>query len=202
MNWRRAAVALAVVAIPVTALLLFGLSRDPTVIPSPLPGQLAPDFALEVMDPRPQAAAPGAARPTERSAGSPANGGTIRLAELRGQVVILNFWASWCGPCRIEHAALSEAAIAYQGKGVHFFGVLYNDSPGNARRWLEDMGGQSYPTLIDPGTRTAIDYGIYGVPETFFIGPDGRVADKHVGPVTRELLVERIEELMPHSAEI
>lgn len=198
MNWRRATVALAFVAIPVTALLFFGLTRDPGRIPSPLPGRPAPDFALEVMDLQ-------ASTPASAVAGVPANSSgpanTIRLAQQRGQVVILNFWASWCLPCRDEHAALMETAAAYRDDGVRFYGILYNDSPGAARRWLAEMGGQAYPTLLDPGTRTAIDYGVYGVPETFFVAPDGRVAYKHMGPVTRGLLVARIEELLPRTSE-
>ena len=72
--------------------------------------------------------------------------------------------------------------------------MVYKDSPENARSWIDAMGGQSYPSLADPGSRVAIDYGLYGVPETFFIAPDGRVAYKHVGPVTEELLRAKIAE--------
>jgi cytochrome c biogenesis protein CcmG, thiol:disulfide interchange protein DsbE len=72
---------------------------------------------------------------------------------------------------------------------------VYNDNPENAARWIELMGGQAYPSLLDQGARTAIEYGLYGVPETFIIAPDGRVAYKHVGPVTEELLRQRIDSL-------
>lgn len=186
MSWRRVFLAVAL-AIPVVALLAYGLTRNPNDIRSPLPGRPAPDFELEVMPDEPAS--------DEDAVSTP----RVRLENLRGQVVILNFWASWCLACRDEHAALSRVAEAYEDEGVRFFGLLYNDSPSNARRWIEQMGGQSYATLLDPGARTAIDYGLYGVPETFFIGPDGRVASKQVGPVTESLLVDRIEALLPEA---
>lgn len=187
--WRWIGVLL--VAVPVVALLAFGLTRDAREIPSPLPGRPAPEFALTVMD------MTGLGAPA-----TPAAGDTVRLGDHRGDVVVLNFWASWCLACRDEHRALSQAADAYRDRGVHFYGVLYNDSPGNAQRWILGMGGQRYPTLLDPGSRTAIDYGLYGVPETFFIGRDGRVAHKHVGPVTPALLDEWIEGLLAEPAEL
>lgn len=161
MNWRRALFGV-LAASPVIALFAFGMTRDPKSIPSPLPGRAAPAFALQLMGAR----------------------DSVRLADLRGQVVVLNFWASWCLECRDEHETLQEAAALYTPRGVKFYGVLYNDSPENGQGYITEMGGQSYPTLLDPKTRTAIDFGVYGVPETFFIAPDGRVAYKQVGPVT------------------
>lgn len=189
MSGWRPVIAL-LIALPVVALLGYGLTRDPREIPSPLPGRPAPEFALAVL-------------PTGDVGGpqAPGEGDTVRLADYRGHVVVLNFWASWCLACRDEHAALSMAAEAYRERGVQFLGVVYNDSPGNARRWIRDMGGQAYPSLLDPGSRTAIDYGLYGVPETYFIGRDGRVAYKHVGPVTMALLVEWLDRLLAEPAE-
>jgi len=181
VNWRRS-VAAGAVGVPFVALLGFGLTRDPRAIPSPLPGRTAPDFRLAVLRPGDY--------PAARIAGD-----TEALAEHRGQVVVLNFWASWCLACRDEHAALSAVAREYAGRGVQFFGPVYNDTPSNASRWIDAMGGQSYPSLIDPGSRTAIDYGLYGVPETFFIARDGRVAYKHVGPVSEALLRQKIDSL-------
>lgn len=182
LNWRRASIAGAV-ALPIIALLAFGLTRDPGEIKSPLPGRMAPDFALEVF-----------------AQGEPgqqlALGDTVRLSSLRGQVVVLNFWGSWCAECRREHAALTNVAAEYAGKGVKFFGVLYNDQPSAGRRWIEEMGGQSYPSVNDPRTRTAIDYGIYGAPETFFIARDGKVAYKHIGAVSDALLVQKLDSLL------
>jgi cytochrome c biogenesis protein CcmG/thiol:disulfide interchange protein DsbE len=111
-------------------------------------------------------------------------------------VVVRNFFGSWCFECRYEHAYLSEAARLYQSRGVRFFGVLYNDEPANGRRWIEQMGGQSYPALVDPGSRVAIDYGLYGVPETFFIAPDGTVTHKQIGPLTLERIAQILDPLL------
>jgi cytochrome c biogenesis protein CcmG/thiol:disulfide interchange protein DsbE len=185
VNWRRAAIATAA-AVPLVALFAYGMTRDPREIPSPLPGRPAPDFALEVIRSG-DAPAAGALQP----------GDTLRLSELRGQVVVVNFWASWCLACRDEHEALSSVAAAYAGRGATFVGVLYNDRAGAGLDWIERMGGQSYAAVQDPRSRTAIDFGLYGVPETFVVGPDGRVAYKHIGPVTSGVLVEQIERLLP-----
>lgn len=189
MNWKRSLVA-AVVTLPLLALFWFGLSADPRTIPSPLPGRPAPEFTLEVMPPEP--GEPGGGETSEL--GSTPR--VVSLADHRGEVVVLNFWASWCLACRDEHAPLSEIASLYRDRGVAFYGILYNDRPEPARKWIREMGGQSYPTLLDPGTRTAIDYGLYGVPETFFIDREGRVAYKHIGPVTRSLLIQKLDEIL------
>ncbi|HEY3287163.1 MAG TPA: redoxin domain-containing protein [Gemmatimonadaceae bacterium] len=182
MNWKRASIAAATAA-PVIALFAWGLTRDPNNIPSPLPGREAPQFALQVF-------APGQGdlhRPI---------GDTVRLADLRGKVVVLNFWASWCLACRDEHAALSEVAQTYAGQPVQFLGVLYNDVPDKGTAWIAEMGGQSYPSVDDPGARVAIDYGLYGVPETFFLDASGRVAYKHTGPVTPGVVRLKVDSLM------
>lgn len=186
MNWRRAAVGVGV-AIPIIALLARGMSRDPRDIPSPLPGNSAPSFALPVF-------APGQP-PLARSVGD-----TVRLADLRGQVVVLNFWASWCLSCREEHATLSAVAKEYAGKPIQFLGVLYNDAPGAGTEWIKEMGGQSYAALNDPGARTAIDYGLYGVPETYFLDVHGRVAYKQTGPASAALLARIADSLLAAGA--
>jgi len=178
MSWKRVAIAL-LALLPVFALLAFGMTRDPRVIPSPLPGREAPAFTLAVMPEQGEAVRD-----------------SIATGELRGNVVVLNFWASWCLACRDEHDDLSRVAREFEGQPVRFFGVVYDDSPDAARRWIEAMGGQAYPSLLDPGSRTAIDYGLYGVPETFFIAPDGRVARKITGPVTAPVLREEIGRLL------
>jgi cytochrome c biogenesis protein CcmG/thiol:disulfide interchange protein DsbE len=185
VNWRRALVGVLAV-IPLVGLLAFGLTRDPKEIISPLPGRPAPDFALQVFS----------LGDTAQASGAVSRATTFRLAALRGDVVVLNFWASWCLACRDEHRELSSVATRYAGQGVHFLGVLYNDRPANGIDWIKEMGGQTYPALDDPRTRTAIDYGVYGVPETFFIGRDGRVARKAVGPVSVALLTHVIDSLL------
>ena len=184
MNWKRSLIG-AGVAVPLVALLGFGLTRDPRAIPSPLPGRAAPDFALSVI------------RRGDLAEVAVADvGDTVRLARLRGQVVVLNFWASWCLACRAEHGVLSSVASTYVGRPVRFVGVLYQDAPEKGRVWIQEMGGQTYTAVNDPGSRTAIDYGLYGVPETFFIGPDGRVAYKHIGPVTDSVLTVHVDSLL------
>jgi cytochrome c biogenesis protein CcmG/thiol:disulfide interchange protein DsbE len=180
MKWQRAVVAVAI-AIPSIGLLGFGLTRDPGSIPSPLPGRAAPAFTLAAF--------------TNGDSARAATMDSVRLAALSGDVVVLNFYASWCLACRDEHAVLRTIGARYAGTDVHFFGVLYNDSPENAIRWLGEMGTLPYPSLADPHSHTAIDYGLYGVPETFFIGRDGRVAYKHTGPVTPDVLIGKIEQL-------
>ena len=187
MNWKRALIAV-LAAAPLIALFAYGFSRDPAAIPSPLPGHDAPAFALTVF-------APGEA-PLTRPVGD-----TIRLADLAGKVSVLNFWASWCGPCRAEHAALSETARRYADRPAQFVGVLYNDRPAPATRWIAEMGGQSYPAVTDDASRTAIDYGVYGVPETFIVDATGRIAYKHVGPISADVLRQWIDSLLPRAAD-
>jgi cytochrome c biogenesis protein CcmG/thiol:disulfide interchange protein DsbE len=150
---------------------------------SPLPGKPAPQFSLAVF-------APGQA-PLERPIGD-----TIRLADLRGKVLVLNFWASWCLACRDEHAGLSEVARQYAGQPVTFVGSLYQDTPSAGTAWIAEMGGQSYPSVLDPRSRVAIDYGLYGVPETFFVGADGRIARKIAGPAPPSVVRHIVDSLL------
>ena len=186
MSWKRAFIA-SLFAIPIILLLYFGTQHDPKAIPSPLPGKPAPQFALAVFSlPSDQPLPKGWQELRD----------TVRLDSLRGRVVVLNFWASWCLACRDEHTALSAAATALRGTDARFYGVLYQDLPANGRQWIAEMGGQSYQGLYDPKTRTAIDYGLYGVPETFFIGRDGKVRYKHVGAVTAGLVLDTVRAML------
>jgi cytochrome c biogenesis protein CcmG, thiol:disulfide interchange protein DsbE len=183
MNWNRSLIGIGV-ALPIIGLLAYGMTLDPSQLPSTMPGREAPEFALLMMD-------------SESS-------DTIRLADHSGEVVVLNFWASWCLGCRDEHADLSLTATKYADRGVTFYGIVYNDSEGNARRWIIDMGGQAYPSLVDARSRTAIDYGLYAVPETVVIDQRGKVAQKFIGPVTARQLSAVIDPLLanPPAAEI
>ena len=182
MNWKRSVIAL-LLAVPVIALFAFGFTRNPSEIPSPLPGRMAPEFTLAVL--------------TEGSgAHARLPGDTIRLRDLAGKVVVMNFWASWCLPCRTEHAALSEAATFYSDRPTQFIGVIYNDEPQAGINWINEMGGMTYPAVTDERSRTAIDYGLYGVPETFIIDGAGRVAYKHLGPVTGDVLRRVIDSVL------
>lgn len=178
------------VAIPILMLFTFGLRRgDPRLIPSPLVDNPAPDFALPVI-----------ALDGPGPGGEEYTGDTIRLADLRGQVVVVNFFASWCVPCRIEHRGLTRMARRYQNHDVQFLGVAYNDTPPAVRSYVRQLGGQSYPALMDPGQRVAIDYGLVGVPETFFIRKDGTVSRKVFSAVSEQEIMEEVEALLADPA--
>ncbi|MGH2725169.1 MAG: TlpA family protein disulfide reductase [Actinomycetota bacterium] len=162
-----AAVAVGIAAL--AGLLGFGLTREPGVLRSALVGRPAPDFELRTLD----------------------GGRTIGLDGLRGQVVVVNFWASWCTECRIEHPALAEVWRRYRDRGVVVLGIPFHDTEEDSRRYLRELGGD-WPILADPGARTALSFGVYGIPETYVIGPDGRISSRHVGPVTYPILSEEI----------
>lgn len=174
------------VVIPVIMLFTFGLRRgDPRLIPSPLVDRPAPDFALPVL-----------ALDGRTQTDGDLTGDTVRLSEQRGNVVVLNFFASWCVPCRVEHHALQRVARRYEDENVKFFGVVYNDEPQPIRNYVRQLGGQLYPALMDEGQRVAIDYGLVGVPETFFIAPDGKVRRKVFSAVDEGILVTEIEAML------
>jgi cytochrome c biogenesis protein CcmG, thiol:disulfide interchange protein DsbE len=177
MTWKRALIPVA--AVPVIALLGFGLTRDARIVPSPLPGKVAPAFAL----------------PTLGGGASD----TLRLADLRGQVVLLNFWASWCIACIGEHPLFIEADHRWKDRGLRVVGVVYQDTRDNARQWLRERGGD-WTTVLDEASRTAIEYGLFGVPETFFIDRHGRIAYKQIGPVTEDVLDTWIPRLLADSS--
>ena len=114
-----------------------------------------------------------------------------------GKVTLVNVFASWCAPCREEHPVLLGLS---QDKRFSMVALNYKDQPENARRFLGDLGNPFQAIGVDPAGRTAIDWGVYGVPETFIIGKDGKIAYKHVGPLTpdsaRELLLPQIEKAL------
>ena len=173
---RRPLVVAGAVAIAIAllgSLLLFGLSRDPAVLRSPLIGRPAPDFALRTLD----------------------GSGTIRLSDLRGQVVVINFWASWCRDCRVEHPALTAAWQRYRDSGAVVLGVAFQDRKEGSVAFARELA-IGYPLLQDPESRTALAYGVYGIPETFFVSPDGRVAHKHIGAVPYDVLSGQITRLL------
>jgi cytochrome c biogenesis protein CcmG/thiol:disulfide interchange protein DsbE len=157
----------------VLLLLAYGLGTDPRAIPSPLIGREAPPFSLPLFD-----------------------GGTLRLTDLRGNVVVLNFWASWCYPaCWNEAPRLQAVWEQYRDQGVMLVGVNYQDREADARAFIERFG-KTFPSGPDVGSRIAIDYGVYGVPETFFIDRQGRIAHKHIGEIGTAALHEWITRLL------
>jgi cytochrome c biogenesis protein CcmG/thiol:disulfide interchange protein DsbE len=176
---RAALVAGVVLIVGVLGVLLAsGLRSDPAVIRSPLIGRAAPAFDLPRID----------------------ASGSLPLSSLRGRVVVLNFWASWCGPCRLEHPDLEAAWQRYREHGVVIIGVGYQDRQADALDFRRELGGD-WPLVDDPGSRIALAYGVTGVPETFFIGPDGRITGKSYGPVTYETLTDEISKALHGSEE-
>jgi len=143
--------------------LAIGLNRDPRYVPSPLIGKPAPEFSL----------------PSLQDASYP-----VSSKELLGQPWVLNVWGTWCGGCRQEHDTL--LAIARQ-KTVPIVGLNWKDDNAAAQQWLRKLGNPYAVVAEDREGRTAIDWGVYGAPETFLIGPDGVVLYKHIAPMTMEV---------------
>jgi len=177
-GWRTArmcAIAVVVLAIAGGALLGGRLDRDPTLVESPLIGQPAPAATLPLLE----------------------ADGTVSLSDLRGQIVVVNFWASWCLACREEHPALLAANDSYRDAGVVFVGIDYQDGRGSAISFLDDMGrGEGYRYVTDPGSQAAIDFGVFGVPETFFIDRTGTIVAKITGASTTPLLVQTLDAIL------
>lgn len=123
------------------------------------------------------------------------DGGTVSLKELRGQVVVVNSWASWCVECREEAGLLEATWKEYRGRGVAFLGVVYTDTEPEARAYIEKYG-LTYPNGPDLGGKISRAYRITGVPETFFVAKDGRLAFVKIGPLERTELLEQIDRLL------
>ncbi len=119
----------------------------------------------------------------------------ISLADYRGRPVVLNFWASWCPPCRAEAPQLERVWQAYRDRGVVFLGVDIRDSEVDARVYLREFG-VTYANLRDPSNAIAVGYGVSGIPATFFIDREGRVASRWLGPVSEQQIAARVEELV------
>ncbi len=119
----------------------------------------------------------------------------IKLSDLRGKVVMINFWASWCGPCRYEAPELQKTWEQYKDRGVVFLGIAYTDTERNAKAFLKEFG-ITYTNGLDLGTRISAKYRIQGVPETYFVGKDGQLYGNHIGPIDEPTLIAKIEELL------
>jgi len=160
------------------ALLFVGVrmnsGKDTSAIPSPLIGKPAPALNLPELQ-----------MPESRMASS----------ELKGRAFVLNVWGSWCVSCRVEHPIITDLAKS----GAIVVGYNYKDTPEDASRWLAQFGNPFALILQDTDGRAALDWGIYGAPETFVIDADGIVRFKHVGPLTAEVVTDKILPLLKES---
>ncbi len=148
----------------------FGM--DVRLVASPLVGRQAPSLEFDYLD-----------RP-----------GTLDTDDLNGQVVVMNFWASWCLACRVEHPILMAASEKYADQGVRFIGVQHQDLVNSGKAFLDELGwGVNFDYVIGDGSGAAIEYGIYGIPETFVIDANGTITMKITGPVTTKSLGTAIE---------
>jgi len=157
-----------VVFVALVGFLFTGLFRDPREVPSPLIGKPAPAFTLAQLH-------------------DPAK--TLGPTDLKGQVWLLNVWASWCVSCRVEHPLLMQLA---QAKAVPVIGLAYKDNPEDGRAWLAENGNPYSVSIVDRDGRVGIDFGVYGVPETFVVDKQGIIRYKQIGPVTAEALETKI----------
>ena len=152
--------------------LAVGLKLDPREVPSPLIDKPAPKFALARLDDA---------------------GKVVRLDDLKGKVFILNVWASWCVACREEHPILLDFA---KKRVVPVYGLNYKDTRADASAWLARFGNPYDASFFDEDGRVGLDFGVYGVPETFVVDGNGVIRMKHIGPITPEVLTNKIEPLL------
>ncbi|MDP9193659.1 MAG: redoxin family protein [Acidobacteriota bacterium] len=160
-----------IIAAVLLGVLFVGLGKNPNEIRSPLIGKPAPTFAL-------------------REVGT---GRSVDLGELKGRPVVLNFWATWCGPCWEEHPIL--VANAKMLPDVQFLGVVFQDSEEKILGFLQQRGS-SYPTVVDDKGKTAIAYGVGGVPESFFLDANGVIVAKYSGPMSSDILQENLRKVV------
>ena len=170
-RWIRLAI-VAVIVGGVVGLLAYGFTRDARYIRSPLIAKRAPSFTLTLFD-----------------------GKVIRLEDFRGKVVFLNFWASWCVPCRAEAKTLEAAWQKYKDRRIVFLGIDIQDKEEDARAFMKEFG-ITYLNGRDASGKIAIDYGVWGIPETFFIDRSGGVTYKQVGEIGAQTITVKMDEAL------
>ena len=171
MNW-RVTLAFIVLSLGLLGVLYKGFGGNPHEVPFMMKGQPAPPFTLKALD----------------------SGQRVSLEQLKGRPTVINFWASWCGPCKMEHPVLEWGSREFGGE-AQFLGVVFEHTEDNARQFLSQMGA-SFPQLVDTHSGVAVAYGVAGVPETYFIDAQGRIVDKHVGPIGPEQLQGWVQRLV------
>ena len=169
---RRAAFIPLAVFLALAAVFLFRIGGDHSVVPSALIGKPAPHLSLPALE--------GTNRPA------------LDPASFKGNVTIVNVWASWCAPCRVEHPLLVRLA---KDPRIRVAGINYKDQPANALKFLTQLGNPFAAIGVDTAGRAAIEWGVYGVPETFLVGRDGMIRYKQVGPITPENLSRLLAEI-------
>ncbi len=149
--------------------------RDPDLVESPMIGRAAPPVAMPYLE----------------------SDGVLSLADLQGDIVVVNFWASWCIGCRTEHGALVTAAADYASSDVSFVGVLHQDQPGPGIGFLNDFGrGAPFDYVIDEGSKSGIGFGVLGLPQTFFLDRSGTIVGQVNGPVSYAMLANTLDAIL------
>jgi len=177
-RWRWSLIGGAALVVAIVAVVFASrFGSDPTLAPSPLIGLPVPDVTVTPVD------------------GSDA----FALGDLDGSILIVNFWAPWCVPCREEHGILVDAAATYASSGVRVIGIAYQSDLGDVNAFLDQLG-RGYPTGMDDRSAAAIAFGVRGVPETFFVDRDGTIVGKVSGPVDAALVAATIERIVLDAA--
>ncbi|MPZ53856.1 MAG: redoxin domain-containing protein [Acidimicrobiia bacterium] len=172
---RWGVIAALVVVVAVTVIFASRFGDNPGLVDSPLIDQPAPGFTLERLY----------------------EGDEVSLSDYEGEVVVVNFFASWCLECGKEHADLVATAEAFKDSGVRFLAISYQDQPDASRAFLEDLGRSEYTDyLVDSESRTAIAYGVFGIPETFIIDQDGVVVGKIIGESNALVLGDALDTVL------
>lgn len=166
-----------VLVVPVTWLLFQGFGRDPREVASPLLDQPAPSWTLTTLD-----------------------GETLSSADLTGRPYLVNFWASWCIPACVDEHPVLAAAHERHGDELAIVGVLYQDDPADAQAFLGRYGDAGYPHVVDQEGRLAIDFGVTGPPETFFVDAEGIVRYRQFGPLNDALMANLLDLVLPVAA--
>ena len=174
-RWGYRLALFSIVAFALTLGVVFGsrFGKDPRLVESPLIGKPSPDAVLPFLEQE----------------------GELALSELRGRIVVLNFWASWCVGCRQEHDDLLAVANTYRDEGVEFLGIVFQDERSDAIAFLNELG-RGYANVVDVDSRLGVEFGVFGIPETFFIDRDGMVVAKISGESNVTALAAILDDIL------